>query len=1089
MEEEIDDNMVLDYVLFHLSPAQNSYEAVVCSKGKTEKLAIGHLDQLALHLREASGESDRSFKLQLTQNIEGSSWFTKSTITRFLHIVNTPEVVKAANAIEKEMAQLEETKRFHLTLYSKGHPHHSGGGTTDILNEAGLTQKIKVETAVSDVTKNELIRAMDLRLTALGEKLGASFNQATGGTCSTKQISDLAAFAQHFGEEDMRNCLLKNLALMPRDQLRLSDDHSTFSPDPRNSTENKTEEINQPIQEIDTVKPKTIGVSPAKIAEAERQSSTESEESSESNDEGPSSAERSRSLMRSGSARRSASPMRRVQIGRSGPRKATALTIRSLSYFPARERTFNRDTDGTNSGDEESDKPPKKPENTVRSMSVQDAISLFERKQKDQKVDAQTKNSSVEVSITNKKSVLRRWSSGMSDSLTHCENETNAGVQNSSKDLPLELEENKAIEVQAGSDSLAVGPNRVEDIEVIAPSEIKMITPSLTDGSTKMIPKPEETNEQTTASAEWNRQKEAELNQMLMKMMESKPGKHRGSNAAKGQHLDISSEQRGGFYSQYKEKRDEKLRAENTRLRAAKEARFKVMQDNLEQSKAEMASKAEGTPGKQDLSSHSQRPRRNSAPPMLPKKETPKPTSSRKASPRSPLPGIRSSTGTLPRTTVTPPAKPSPRAIPSTSAPSRRKPQPTPSPTKANPRLETPLQQQKGTTRIRTDAKPSMKSQVEKPQKLVSKTITSVKNKSPSASSVDSGIKSAKPSLYSKVTKKSSVVPVESKPFLRKGTGIGPGIGPVLAKTKVSQSDESSKNSGNLIQSDDTDSAAVTAELATAPVENVFEAKDDADESLEAPPLVVNDLNQQTTENLDKSIDTVESNFNNSVHSPVAEIQPDEEMSISSAAWVEVDHPEISASCSNGLPETTTSPGLAPVASSSPHIRHSLSQMLLADNSEPDIIEWGNAEIPPALVYQKDAPKGFKRLLKFGRKNKGDPNTAGCSSPSVFSEGEEDLEESRAASKRISDNLLRRSALQATAYGQTKNAPSESFDADSKRNWGVHDSLTAQSSMNHVPDKSREGYVSTTATSTKATRSFFSLSTFRSVKSTEAKHR
>lgn len=52
--------------------------------------------------------------------------------------------------------------------------------------------------------RNELLRAIDLRLNALREELNTAFDQAAGSRYSVEELTDLEKFANHFGSRDLR---------------------------------------------------------------------------------------------------------------------------------------------------------------------------------------------------------------------------------------------------------------------------------------------------------------------------------------------------------------------------------------------------------------------------------------------------------------------------------------------------------------------------------------------------------------------------------------------------------------------------------------------------------------------------------------------------------------------------------------------------------------------------------------------------------------------------------------------------------------------------------------------------------------------
>ncbi|URE24739.1 hypothetical protein MUK42_06730 [Musa troglodytarum] len=779
--------------------------------------------------------------------------------------------------------------------------------------------------------------------------------------------------------------------------------------------------------------------------------------------------------------------MRRIQIGRPGSHRSTALTIKSLNYFPARERiTSVRDSDDNNRGDEEPDKPAKKPENLMIRMTVQEAICLFEGKQKDQILDVQKSGTSGEVSLSTNRTVLRRWSAGMGDSLIPQENASKSISQSNHTNLVPEAGNNKFADVKLESD---IPPCNLDAIgsdtaRVFMPTEMEMMITASKDSTAEMVTsKAEEIDDIPATSAEGSMQKEPMLNQMSMKMMESSPAKCQGPESGSGGSLSTLSEQTCSFYSQYKEKRDKKIRAENAKKHSEMQAQLKVLHETLKSSKADTALKYGVTTKKLDWSSNSQQPRRNSCPPVLHKKEVSKIAALKKTSPKSsPLPTKRCSwsSGPLQKASGAQPVKSSPRVSSTNTTLRHWKSQPT-STTPPSPIPERPSHQPKGKRETKTDVKITVRGEGSTKQKTATITNKTVKKKVPSASGDASGSLMAKAGFYNKVTKKNSVVPLEAKPFLKKGTGFEASVSHVITKTRVTQSVASSKRSDVTIQAEEKEptleileSIAKVLEVDLAQQANYVDAN--------SVTSLDNNLNIEKTENVDQSLAEVDNGPKNSVELLVSEIQPDEDMGISSAAWVEVEHQEVSTAYDAGLSKAKVSTAREPTLLSTPHFPHPFNQMLQADGTEPVIIEWGNAENPPALIYHKVAPKGLKRLLKFARKSKGESGVTGSASPSVFS-GEDNTEDSKSVNKK-NWNASRKTALHAKGYSQQKTMLGESCcDGNLSKKavdyHGVYDALPVSPGS----DKFQEGHVSSTTTSTKAARSVFSLSTFRSSRS------
>ncbi|XP_021752480.1 serine/arginine repetitive matrix protein 1-like [Chenopodium quinoa] len=1055
----------MDYVTFRILP-ENRYGACVCSEEEEEMVADGPLDQLLEHLPSIKDQivkgSCDNFILELPNSVGDRGWFTKTTLTRFLQIINSPHALKKSISICNELSQLEETRKFHLSLY---------------------TQADRVTS--SDNSKNELLRAMDSRIAALTEELVSTFNVAAGAALSYQEMNCLQEFCQYFGDVDVKTLLLKLSERSQKGQnVPVNNKKSPVPTISKSDYENKINAFIQTAGQTNSLKPVQYNASPAKAAELERQSSTGSDDSSfSSEDDRPSATERSRTLVRSASPRRSASPMRKVQIGRSGSRRTPALTIKSLTHFPARDKTSSyRDTC------EESDEPTKKTEINVTRMSVQDAISLFERKQRDQ-TDESQKKTATDNSTNPNKAVLRRWSSGMSesqksttqDTMEHNASENNTEDENVQRSAEVELDAVLDTEDQNLEENMGL-----EGGKTIA------LSPSEDEG---LVCQTEETFEKVD-SAEWNRQKEEELNRMLMKFAEYSMSNRKMTEPDNKKNRVSRLGQSDGANSDHKGKKDEKMTREKSGKRVEKQTGIRPKQRVPEKPKPEKSTAKASDIGKKLPASRTLSANKNSPVSSNSKKESIKPAVPKKVASRSSsLPATRKSWPSTPspRMTETLPTKSPtittsvPRQKSQSLAP-RQKPQSPVPVSRPSPKLEKPQLQQKDVKKQQIDTKKNLKKVDDSKSRMVPKSGRSmIKTMAPEEDAA--AVNPAKAVVRKKVTKKSSVVPLEVKPSVRKVSEKSPAK--ILEKSPAKFSEKSpakfsEKSPTKILEKSPAKNSASRKREILPQAEETLSKSEDPLNIADNVGNVTLDTVHLESEDLQTQYDHLELEIETEAEKPedgdekeiiveappqedgvvdrmsespaISQIPSAQESLISPAAWEESNPSDAAGPSTDSTASSLPNPD---TVDSGTRVRHSLSQMLLEETSEPDIIEWGNAEHPPSMVYQKDAPKGFKRLLKFARKNK-EANGGTWASP-YTSEGEDDGDEYKNLGKRNSDNLLK-VALHSKNYAEGFLSDSEPHSARSNTS-----NSSARSS-----NKFQDGHASS-----RGTRSFFSLSAFR----------
>ncbi|KAL5698340.1 hypothetical protein ACHQM5_029392 [Ranunculus cassubicifolius] len=200
----------LDYAVFQLSPKRSRCELYVSGDGKTERLASGLLKPFVTHLtvvEEQVAQEIPSIKLEVKRRKNEGTWFTKGTLERFVRFVSTPDVLELVIKLEAEMSQLEAARKIYL--------QGTGNQSSSATGGDGLGASTS-----ADITKQELLKAIDVRLVAVKQDLTTACGRASAAGFTSDTVSELQLFAHRFGSHRLSEACTKFILLtQKRDEL------------------------------------------------------------------------------------------------------------------------------------------------------------------------------------------------------------------------------------------------------------------------------------------------------------------------------------------------------------------------------------------------------------------------------------------------------------------------------------------------------------------------------------------------------------------------------------------------------------------------------------------------------------------------------------------------------------------------------------------------------------------------------------------------------------------------------------------------------------------------------------------------------
>nr|KYP54375.1 hypothetical protein KK1_000563 [Cajanus cajan] len=1083
----------LDYALLQLSPRRSRCELLVSSGGNTEKLASGLVKPFLTHLKVAEEQAalaTPSIKLEIDRHKNADTWFTKGTFERFVRFVSAPEVLEMVNTFDAEMSQLEAARR----IYSQG----AGDQRSDPQggNGAGAI-------AVADATTKELLRAIDVRLSAVRQDLTTACGRALASGFNPHTVSQLKHLADRFGAHRFNEACTKYMSLYERRPDLIS--HWPGGDD-RELRSSVSSDINTSVSDANDTPAKDETESPAS------------------------------STVTAPSARR-LSVQDRINLFENKQKENSSgklPELRRLSSDVLRRWSGASDMSIDVSGEKkDSSDSPLPSSASSKSLAVSEDKDRSDKSEKGAITDQGSSQETGKVSVFDEDNNVggpRSHSRSLSAQF-----EGGNGLK--FRDVSVRVDQSSQIEVEDSSSF----PNKEEDSQIPrmkiqkpvagkrdetskGPNEMNKLKQALEtrDNARATSTPPLEQQHQRVRQSKGNqglhdelKMKADELEKLFAEHKLRVPGDHfdaksvmktvdsHNSGDALRQNfsdLNLGEDPRGKFYEKYMKKRNAKLREDWSMNRAEKEARMKAMQDSLERSRAEMKAKFSGSVNRQDSASGAHRAEKLKYFKSNVKREqhpidslqneddedlsefSEEKTYGASRQSRKNFPNRHISSGTPRKTAV------------SISRSSGR-------------RKDNPLAQS-------VPNFSDLRKENTKPSSGVSKTTRSqvrTYTRSKSTAEEIQGVKEEK-SRQTLSLRKSSANPAEFKDlsplnsdgivlsplkfdmdetdmgpydqsprsFLKKGNNIGSGSVGNAIRMKASMASDTQKNKEfDDLEFDEEDSLQMAVEeqddIETMAIKDVAynnngkvslsqesgksgnsgsEIGDSARSLAQVDPISVGEM----APGFPSTFNGVRSLQDSPVGSPVS--------------WnSRVPHPFSYPHESSDIDASIDSPIGSPASWNS----HSLNQ---GDNDAARMRKkWGSAQKPYLVANssqnqpRKDVTKGFKRLLKFGRKTRGSESLADWISATT-SEGDDDTEDGRDLANRSSEDLRK------SRMGFSHGHPSDdSFNESELFNEQVQ---SLQSSIPAPPAhfKLRDDHIS--GSSLKAPKSFFSLSTFRS---------